>query len=52
MRAASLFYLEAKLLPFVEAAWLHEAVGTVAFGMTALLVFLAVRPRRAAQCPA
>lgn len=52
VRAASLFYLEAKLLPFVEAAWMHEAVGTVAFGMTALLVFLAVRPRRAAQCPA
>ncbi|HEY6126372.1 MAG TPA: archaeosortase/exosortase family protein [Steroidobacteraceae bacterium] len=52
VRASSLFYLEAKLLPFAEAAWMHEAVGTVAFGMTALLVFLAVRPRRVAQCPA
>ena len=52
VRASSLFYLEAKLLPVTEAAWMHEAVGTVAFGMTALLLFLAVRPRRAAQCPA
>jgi len=52
VRASSLFYLEAKLLPFAEAPWMHEAVGTAAFGMTALLVFLAVRPRRAAQCPA
>lgn len=52
VRASSLFYLEAKLLPFAEAPWMHEAVGTVAFGMTALLVFLAVRPRRAEQCPA
>ena len=26
---------------------MHEAVGTVAFGMTVLLVFLAVRPRPA-----
>lgn len=52
VRASSLFYLEAKLLPFAADAWVHEAVGTVAFGMTALLVFLAVRPRGAAQCPA
>jgi len=52
VRASSLFYLEAKLLPFSESAWMHEAVGAVAFGMTVLLVFLAVRPRRAAQCPA
>jgi exosortase/archaeosortase family protein len=52
VRASSLFYLEAKLLPFAETAWMHEAVGTVAFGMTALLVFLAVRPRRAAPRPA
>jgi exosortase/archaeosortase family protein len=52
VRAASLFYLEAELLPFAEAPWMHEAVGTIAFAMTALLVFLAVRPRHAAQSAA
>ncbi len=52
VRASSLFYLEAKLLPFEETAWMHEALGTVAFGMTVLLLFLVVRPRRVARVPA
>jgi exosortase/archaeosortase family protein len=45
VRATSLFYLEAGLLEFQRAEWLHEAVGVVAFAMTALLLLGALRPR-------
>jgi len=48
VRATSLFYLEAQLLPLDAAGWAHDAVGIVAFAMTALLLFIVVRPRRAA----
>ena len=47
LRATSLFYLETDLLQFGPWPWLHEAVGLAAFVMTALLLFLALRPRRA-----
>jgi exosortase len=50
VRATSLFYLEAKLLPFDPNGWLHEAVGIAAFTMTALLLFALVRPRRQPEC--
>jgi len=48
LRATSLFYLEAKLLAVDEAPWLHDAVGLAAFGLTALLLCLLVRPQRRA----
>jgi exosortase/archaeosortase family protein len=45
LRATSLFYLEARLLDVGDAAWLHAAVGIAAFAMTALLLFMVLRPR-------
>lgn len=49
LRASSLFYVEAGLLPFGELPWLHEAVGLASFTLTALAVFFAIhwRARRA-----
>ena len=52
VRATSLFYLEAKLLPLDPNGWAHEAVGIAAFAMTALLLFAVVRPRRPPVCAA
>jgi exosortase/archaeosortase family protein len=49
LRATSLFYLEAGLLDVGDAAWLHAAVGIAAFAMTALLLFMALRPRARMQ---
>jgi exosortase len=45
VRATSLFYVEADILETGDATWLHEAVGLVAFAMTALLLLAAIRPR-------
>ncbi len=49
LRATSLFYLEAGLLDVGDAAWLHAAVGVAAFAMTALLLFMVLRPRARMQ---
>jgi exosortase/archaeosortase family protein len=46
LRATSLFYVEAGVLQFGQRPWLHEAVGLAAFVMTAVLLFLALRPRQ------
>jgi exosortase/archaeosortase family protein len=45
LRATSLFYVEAKLLVFGEAPWLHEAVGIAAFCITAVCLCAALLPR-------
>jgi exosortase/archaeosortase family protein len=48
LRATSLFYLEAGLFE-LDVPWLHGAVGIAAFAMTALLLFMALRPRARLQ---
>jgi exosortase len=45
VRATSLFYVEAGIVPTGDATWLHDAVGLAAFAMTALLLLVAIRPR-------
>jgi exosortase/archaeosortase family protein len=45
LRATSLFYVESGVLAFGDTAWLHEAVGVVAFAMTALGLFVLLKPR-------
>lgn len=45
LRATSLFYLEAGLLQFGTWPWLHEIVGLSAFVLTAVLLFVTLRPR-------
>jgi exosortase/archaeosortase family protein len=45
VRATSLFYVESGVLELGEAGWLHEAVGVVAFAMTALGLYVIVKPR-------
>lgn len=47
LRATSLFYLEADLLQFGQWPWLHGTVGLAAFVMTAVLLFVVLRPRHA-----
>jgi exosortase/archaeosortase family protein len=49
VRATSLFYLEAGLFDVHETPWLHAAVGIAAFAMTAVLLFVALRPRARMQ---
>jgi exosortase/archaeosortase family protein len=44
LRASSLFYLEAGLLPFEAWQGMHDAVGVAAFSMTSLLLFWLLRP--------
>jgi exosortase/archaeosortase family protein len=48
LRATSLFYLEAGLFE-LDVPWLHAAVGIAAFAMTALLLFVVLRPRARIQ---
>jgi exosortase/archaeosortase family protein len=50
LRATSLFYVEAGLLQLGRWPWLHEAVGLAAFVMTAVLLFVALRPTQG-RCP-